>query len=334
MWPIKQKYGQKLSWADLLILTGNVALKTIGFKTFGFGGGREDTWEPDNDVYWGNEKTWLGGDVRYSKGGAARDDKDEGVLVADEEMHGEEISRTDDGRNLENPLGAVQMGLIYVNPEDPDGNPDPLKAAHDIRETFTRIAMNDEETVALIASGHTFGKTHGAGPADNVGAEPEAADLEQMGLDWHNKFGSGKGADTITSGLEVTWTATPTKWGQGFWENLFGHECELTKSPAGATQWVAKDRGDTIPHAFDVAKKQKPTMLTTDLSLRFDPEYAKISKRFWENPDQFADAFARAWFKADAPRHGSAFALSRPGSARRGTGVAGPDSEGRSSAHR
>jgi catalase-peroxidase len=297
LWPVKQKYGQSISWADLLILTGNVALETMGFKTFGFAGGREDTWEPDLDVYWGNEKTWLGGDVRYGKGGAPRDDKDEGVLVADQEMHGEEQSRTDGGRNLENPLGAVQMGLIYVNPEGPDGNPDPLAAAHDIRETFARMAMNDEETVALIAGGHTFGKTHGAGPADNVGAEPEAADLELMGFGWQNKFGSGKGADAITSGLEVTWTATPTKWGQGFWENLFGHEWELTKSPAGANQWVAKDGAETVPHAFDASKKQKPTMLTTDLSLRFDPEYAKISKRFWENPDQFADAFARAWFK-------------------------------------
>ncbi len=234
--------------------------------------------------------------MRYGKGSAPRDDKDEGVLVADEEMHCEEKSRTDGGRNLENPLGVVQMGLIYVNLEGPDGNPNPLVAAHDIRETFARMVMNDEETVALIASGHAFGKTHGGGPADNVGAEPEAADLEQMGLGWHNKFGSGKGADTITSGLEVTWTATPTKWGQGFWENLFGHEWELTKSSAGANQWVAKDGGDTIPHAFDASRKQ-PTMLTTDLSLCFDPEYAKISKRFWENPDQFADAFARAWFK-------------------------------------
>ncbi|WP_321797334.1 catalase/peroxidase HPI [Caballeronia sp. J97] len=296
LWPVKQKYGQKLSWADLMILAGNVALETMGFKTFGFAGGREDTWEPDQDVYWGNEKTWLGGDVRYGKG-AAGNDQDQGVITADEQKHGEEVSRTDDGRNLENPLGAVQMGLIYVNPEGPEGNPDPLAAAHDIRETFARMAMNDEETVALIAGGHTFGKTHGAGPADNVGPEPESADLENMGLGWKSSYGSGKGADAITSGLEVTWSATPTKWGQGFWENLFGYEWELTKSPAGANQWVAKDSTETIPHAHDASKKIKPTMLTTDLSLRFDPEYAKISKRFWENPDQFADAFARAWFK-------------------------------------
>jgi catalase-peroxidase len=296
LWPIKQKYGQKLSWGDLMILTGNVALETMGFKTFGFAGGREDTWEPDQDVYWGNEKTWLGGDVRYGKG-AAGNDEDQGVITADEQKHGQEVSRTDDGRNLENPLGAVQMGLIYVNPEGPDGNPDPLAAAHDIRETFARMAMNDEETVALIAGGHTFGKTHGAGPADNVGPEPESSDLENMGLGWKSTYGSGKGADAITSGLEVTWTTTPTKWGSGFWESLFGHEWELTKSPAGANQWVAKDSGETVPHAYDAAKKIKPTMLTTDLSLRFDPEYAKISKRFWENPDQFADAFARAWFK-------------------------------------
>ncbi|SAK52890.1 catalase/hydroperoxidase HPI(I) [Caballeronia temeraria] len=296
LWPVKQKYGQKLSWADLMILAGNVALETMGFKTFGFAGGREDVWEPDQDVYWGNEKTWLGGDVRYGKG-AAGNDEDPGVITADAQKHGEEVSRTDNGRNLENPLGAVQMGLIYVNPEGPDGNPDPLAAAHDIRETFARMAMNDEETVALIAGGHTFGKTHGAGPADNVGPEPESADLENMGFGWKNSYGSGKGADTITSGLEVTWTTTPTKWGQGFWENLFGYEWELTKSPAGANQWIAKDSTETVPHAHDASKKIKPTMLTTDLSLRFDPEYAKISKRFWENPDQFADAFARAWFK-------------------------------------
>ena len=296
LWPVKQKYGQNISWADLLILTGNVALETMGFKTFGFGGGREDTWEPDLDVYWGNEKTWLGGDVRYGKGSAGNDD-DQGVIVADEEKHGEEQSRTDSGRNLEKPLGAVQMGLIYVNPEGPDGNPDPVAAAHDIRETFARMAMNDEETVALIAGGHAFGKTHGAGPSDNVGPEPESADLENMGLGWKNSFGTGKGADTITSGLEVTWSATPTKWGVGFFENLFGYEWELTKSPAGANQWVAKDSAETIPHAHDPSKKLRPTMLTTDLSLRLDPDYEKISRRFWENPDQFADAFARAWFK-------------------------------------
>ena len=296
LWPIKQKYGQKISWADLLILTGNVALETMGFKTFGFAGGREDTWEPDQDVYWGNEKTWLGGDVRYGKGAAGEDD-DGGVIVADAEKHGEEASRTDSGRNLENPLGAVQMGLIYVNPEGPDGNPDPLAAAHDIRETFARMAMNDEETVALIAGGHTFGKTHGAGPADNVGPEPESADLENQGLGWKNSFGSGKGGDTITSGLEVTWTSTPTQWSNGFFQNLFGFEWELTKSPAGANQWVAKDTGATIPHAHDPSKKLLPTMLTTDLSLRFDPAYEKISRRFLENPEQLADAFARAWFK-------------------------------------
>jgi catalase-peroxidase len=296
LWPIKQKYGQKISWADLLILTGNVALETMGFKTFGFAGGREDTWEPDQDVYWGNEKTWLGGDVRYGKGAAGKDD-DGGVLVADEAKHGSEASRTDNGRNLENPLGAVQMGLIYVNPEGPDGNPDPLAAAHDIRETFARMAMNDEETVALIAGGHTFGKTHGAGPADNVGPEPESADLENQGLGWKNSFGTGKGGDTITSGLEVTWTSTPTQWSNGFFQNLFGHEWELTKSPAGANQWVAKGAGATIPHAHDPSKKLLPTMLTTDLSLRSDPAYEKISRRFMENPDQLADAFARAWFK-------------------------------------
>ncbi|SAL39715.1 catalase/hydroperoxidase HPI(I) [Caballeronia sordidicola] len=296
LWPIKQKYGQKISWADLLILTGNVALETMGFKTFGFAGGREDTWEPDQDVYWGNEKTWLGGDVRYGKG-AAGNNEDGGVIVADEEKHGEETSRTDNGRNLENPLGAVQMGLIYVNPEGPDGNPDPVAAAHDIRETFARMAMNDEETVALIAGGHTFGKTHGAGPAENVGPEPESADLENQGLGWKNSFGSGKGGDTITSGLEVTWSSTPTQWSNGFFENLFGHEWELTKSPAGANQWVAKGASAIIPHAHDPSKKLLPTMLTTDLSLRFDPAYEKISRHFWEHPDELADAFARAWFK-------------------------------------
>ncbi|KAI3592095.1 Catalase-peroxidase KatG [Cupriavidus sp. U2] len=296
LWPVKQKYGQKISWADLMILAGNVALETMGFKTFGFGAGREDTWEPDQDVYWGDEKTWLGGDIRYGKGAAGRQD-DGGVLVADVEKHGEEVSRTDPGRNLENPLGAVQMGLIYVNPEGPDGNPDPLAAAYDIRDTFGRMAMDDEETVALIAGGHTFGKTHGAGPASNVGPEPEAAPLELQGLGWQNKYGTGKGADTITSGLEVTWSSTPTQWGQGFWENLFNFEYELTKSPAGANQWVAKDAPETVPHAHDPSKKLKPTMLTTDLSLRFDPVYEKISRRFKDDPKAFADAFARAWFK-------------------------------------
>ncbi|AJG22716.1 Catalase [Cupriavidus basilensis] len=287
LWPIKQKYGNKISWADLLILTGNVALETMGFKTFGFAGGREDTWEPDNDVYWGNEKTWLGGDIRYGKGAAGNDGDPRGAGAGYPE----------DGRNLENPLAAVQMGLIYVNPEGPDGNPDPIAAARDIRETFRRMAMDDEETVALIAGGHTFGKTHGAGPAGNVGPEPEIADLEQQGLGWKSRFGTGKGADAITSGLEVTWTATPTTWGMGFFENLFRYDWTLTKSPAGAHQWVAKDAGETIPHAHDPSKKLRPTMLTTDLSLRFDPAYEKISRRFLENPDQFADAFARAWFK-------------------------------------
>ncbi|WP_322011143.1 catalase/peroxidase HPI [Paraburkholderia sp. J12] len=294
LWPIKQKYGQKISWADLLILTGNVALETMGFKTFGFAGGREDTWEPDLDVYWGTEKTWLGGDLRYGKGAAGAED---GVIVADEELHGTEKSRTDHGRNLENPLGAVQMGLIYVNPEGPDGNPDPVAAAHDIRDTFGRMAMNDEETVALIAGGHTFGKTHGAGPADNVGPEPESAGLENQGLGWKNSFGTGKGGDTITSGLEVTWTTTPTQWGMGFFQNLFGYEWELTKSPAGAHQWVAKNADAVVPHAHDPSKKLLPTMLTTDLSLRFDPAYEKISRHFMANPEAFADAFGRAWFK-------------------------------------
>ena len=269
LWPIKQKYGRKISWADLMILTGNVALETMGFKTFGFGGGRNDTWEPDHDVYWGAEGEWLD-DKRYT---------------------GE--------RDLENPLAAVQMGLIYVNPEGPNGNPDPIAAAHDIRETFGRMAMNDEETVALIAGGHTFGKTHGAGPADHVGAEPEAASIEEQGLGWASSYGSGKGGDTITSGLEVTWTTTPTKWSNNYFENLFGYEWELTKSPAGANQWKPKDNAGegTVPHAHDSTQTIAPSMLTTDLSLRFDPEYEKISRRFLENPDQFADAFARAWFK-------------------------------------
>ena len=295
LWPIKQKYGRKISWADLLVLTGNVALESMGFKTFGFGGGRPDVWEPDQDIYWGSEKTWLGGDIRYGKGSPGHEK--EGVLVAEPELHGSETSRTDKGRHLENPLAAVQMGLIYVNPEGPDGNPDPVAAAHDIRDTFGRMAMNDEETVALIAGGHSFGKTHGAGPADNVGPEPEAAGLEDQGLGWKSSFRTGKGADAITSGLEVTWSQTPTKWSNYFFENLFGHEWELTKSPAGANQWVAKDAEATIPHAFDPAKKQRPTMLTTDLSLRFDPVYEKISRRFLAHPEQLADAFARAWFK-------------------------------------
>jgi len=291
LWPIKQKYGRKISWADLLILTGNVALESMGFKTFGFAGGRADVWEPDEAVYWGSETTWLGGDERY-KDGSEGVPKEHGVVSSDDDADGHIHSR-----NLEKPLAAVQMGLIYVNPEGPDGNPDPIASAKDIRDTFGRMAMNDEETVALIAGGHTFGKTHGAGPSDNVGKEPEAAGLEQQGFGWKNSFGSGKGPDTITSGLEVTWTKTPTKWSNNFFENLFGFEWELSKSPAGAHQWVAKNAEAIIPDAFDSSKKHLPTMLTTDLSLRLDPEYEKISRRFLENPGQFADAFARAWFK-------------------------------------
>jgi len=267
LWPIKQKYGNQISWADLIILTGNCALESMGFKTFGFGGGRADVWEPEEDVYWGAEAEWLG-DKRYSG-----------------------------DRDLENPLGAVQMGLIYVNPQGPNGNPDPVASARDIRETFKRMAMDDEETVALIAGGHSFGKTHGAAAESHVGREPEAATMAEQGLGWANSHGSGKGADTITSGIEVTWTTTPTQWSNNYFENLFGYEWELSKSPAGAHQWVAKTDQETVPHAFDPAKKQRPTMLTTDLSLRFDPAYEKISRRFLENPDQFADAFARAWFK-------------------------------------
>jgi catalase-peroxidase len=291
LWPIKQKYGRKISWADLMILVGNVALETMGFKTLGFGGGREDVWEPDQDVYWGAELTWLAGDIRYEHGSEGVD-KDGGVLVSDDDADGDIHSR-----KLENPLGAVQMGLIYVNPEGPDGNPDPIKAAYDIRDTFGRMAMNDEETVALIAGGHTFGKTHGAAESSHVGDEPEAAGLAAQGFGWHNSYGTGKGADTITSGLEVTWTNTPTKWDNNFFETLFGFEWELSKSPAGAQQWVAKDADASVPDAYDPSKKHVPTMLTTDLALRLDPEYEKISRRFLENPDQFADAFARAWFK-------------------------------------
>ncbi|MET9318127.1 catalase/peroxidase HPI [Kribbella sp. NPDC003505] len=266
LWPVKKKYGQKISWADLMILTGNVALETMGFKTFGFAGGREDVWEPETDVYWGPETSWL----------------------ADERYSGD--------RDLERPLGAVQMGLIYVNPEGPNGNPDPVAAARDIRETFGRMAMNDEETVALIAGGHTFGKTHGAGPAENVGAEPEGAPIEAQGLGWKSTYNSGKGKDAITSGLEVTWTSKPTQWSNDFFEILFGYEWELSKSPAGANQWVAKNAEAIIPDAYDGPKKL-PTMLTTDLSLRFDPIYEPISRRFKDNPDEFADAFARAWYK-------------------------------------
>jgi catalase-peroxidase len=267
LWPIKQKYGRKISWADLMILAGNVALESMGFKTFGFGGGRADVWEPEEDIYWGSEGKWL----------------------ADERYSGD--------RDLENPLAAVQMGLIYVNPEGPNGKPDPLAAARDIRETFARMAMDDEETVALIAGGHTFGKTHGAGDATLVGPEPEGASIEEQGLGWKSKFGTGKGSDAIGSGLEVIWTTTPTKWSNNFFSNLFNYEWELTKSPAGAYQWKAKRAAATIPDAHDPSKGHVPTMLTTDLSLRFDPIYAKISRRFYENPDQFADAFARAWFK-------------------------------------
>lgn len=291
LWPIKQKYGQKISWADLMILTGNVALESMDFKTFGFAGGRADVWEPDEDVYWGSESTWLGGDLRYAHGSEGVE-KEHGVVSSDDNADGNIHSR-----NLEKPLAAVQMGLIYVNPEGPDGNPDPVAAAKDIRDTFGRMAMDDEETVALIAGGHSFGKTHGAAPATHVGKEPEAADLEMQGLGWKNSYGSGKGADAITSGLEVIWTKTPTKWSNNFFENLFGFEWQLTKSPAGANQWVAKDAGDIIPDAFDSSKKHAPTMLTTDISLKVDPVYEKISRRFLENPDEFADAFSRAWFK-------------------------------------
>jgi catalase-peroxidase len=290
LWPIKQKYGKKISWADLMILAGNVALDSMGFKTFGFGGGRPDTWEAQEDVYWGSETTWLGNEARYDKGVkgvAAR-----GVVSSDEDADGKIHSR-----ELEEPLGAAHMGLIYVNPEGPDGNPDPIASARDIRETFGRMAMNDEETVALIAGGHSFGKTHGAASSKHVASEPEAAGIESQGFGWHNSFGTGKGADTITSGLEVTWTTTPTQWSNNYFENLFNFEWELTKSPGGAHQWVAKDADDIIPHAHDASKKLKPTMLTTDIALKLDPAYEKISRHFLENPDAFADAFARAWFK-------------------------------------
>ena len=291
LWPIKQKYGRKISWADLMILTGNVALESMGFKTFGFAGGREDAWEADESVYWGAETTWLGGDLRYAHGSHGVEES-HGVLVSDDDANGDMHSR-----NLEKPLGAVQMGLIYVNPEGPDGNPDPAAAAKDIRDTFGRMAMNDEETVALIAGGHSFGKTHGAAPADNVDKEPEASGIEMQGFGWSNRYGSGRGADAITSGLEVTWTTTPTQWSNNFFENLFGFEWQLSKSPAGAHQWVAKDAEAIIPDAYDSSKKHLPTMLTTDLALRVNPDYEKISRRFLENPDEFADVFARAWFK-------------------------------------
>ena len=269
LWPIKQKYGKKISWADLMILTGNVALESMGFKTFGFAGGREDVWEPEEDAYWGSETEWLEDDKRYD----------------------------DEKKDLDNPLAAVQMGLIYVNPEGPGGNPDPIAAAKDIRETFARMAMDDEETVALIAGGHTFGKCHGADDASHVGPEPEAADIEEQGLGWKSSFGSGKGKDTISSGIEVIWTQTPAKWSYYFFNNLFKYDWELTKSPAGANMWVAKNADEEMPDAHDSSKKHRPTMLTTDLSLRFDPKYEKISRRFYEHPLEFADAFARAWFK-------------------------------------
>ncbi|MGO1205707.1 MAG: catalase/peroxidase HPI [Pseudomonas putida] len=300
LWPIKQKYGNKISWADLIVLTGNVALESMGFKTFGFSGGRADVWEPDEDVYWGSEKVWLGGDTRYGKEQVKAQPPGQGDLVAEPAKHGEEQNRDLSAeRNLENPLAAVQMGLIYVNPEGPEGNPDPVASGKDIRETFGRMAMNDEETVALIAGGHAFGKTHGAGPADNVGPEPEAAGLELQGLGWPNKFGTGKGGDTITSGLEVTWTSTPTKWSNEYLNNLFNFEWELTKSPAGAHQWRPKEGkgAGTVPDAHDPGKKHAPSMLTSDLALRFDPLYEPIARRFKDNPDQLADAFARAWYK-------------------------------------
>lgn len=290
LWPIKKKYGRKISWADLMILAGNVALESMGFKTLGFAGGRADVWEPNQDVYWGSEKTWLGGDIRYAKGSEGVEG--EGVLVSDDDADGQKHTR-----DLENPLAAVQMGLIYVNPEGPDGNPDPLASAKDIRETFARMAMNDEETLALIAGGHTFGKTHGAASTHHVGPDPEASDLEMQGLGWANSFGTGKGADTITSGLEVTWTSKPTEWSNLFLSYLYGFEWELTKSPAGAHQWVAKNVGEIIPDAHNPNKKHRPTMLTSDLALRFDPEYEKIGRRFLENPEEFEKAFRNAWFK-------------------------------------
>jgi len=300
LWPIKQKYGNKISWADLIVLTGNVALESMGFKTFGFSGGRADVWEPDEDVYWGSEKVWLGGDTRYGKEQVKAQPPGQGDLVAEPAKHGEEQNRDLSAeRNLENPLAAVQMGLIYVNPEGPEGNPDPVASGKDIRETFGRMAMNDEETVALIAGGHAFGKTHGAGPADNVGAEPEAAGLELQGLGWPNKFGTGKGGDTITSGLEVTWTSTPTRWSNEYLNNLFNFEWELTKSPAGAHQWRPQEGkgAGTVPDAHDPSKTHAPSMLTSDLALRFDPLYEPIARRFKDNPEQLADAFARAWYK-------------------------------------
>jgi catalase-peroxidase len=293
LWPIKQKYGNKISWADLYLLTGNVALESMGFKPFGFAGGRPDTWEADESVYWGGETTWLGNEVRYDNGKEGV--KGHGVVDGDESH--KEPHKDIHGRDLEKPLAAAHMGLIYVNPEGPDGVPDPKASARDIRTTFGRMAMNDEETVALIVGGHSFGKTHGAGPSDNVGKEPEAAELEQQGFGWANKYKSGKGPDTITSGLEVIWTKTPTKWSNNYLEYLFKYEWELTKSPAGANQWEAKNAEAFIPDAYDSSKKHKPRMLTSDLALREDPAYEKISRRFLENPKQLEDAFGRAWFK-------------------------------------
>ena len=306
LWPIKQKYGRKISWADLMILAGNVALESMGFKTFGFGGGREDVWEPEEDIYWGPEGKWL----------------------ADERYSGD--------RDLQNPLGAVQMGLIYVNPEGPNGNPDPLAAARDIRETFARMAMNDEETVALIAGGHTFGKTHGAGDATLVGPEPEAASIEEQGLGWKSKFGTGKGGDTITSGLEVIWTTTPTKWSNNFFWNLFGYEWELTKSPAGAHQWKPKHGAGagTVPDAHDPSKRHAPSMLTTDLALRFDPAYEKISRRFLRESGSVCRRICPGVVQADAPRHGPDRALSRPARSEGAAAVARPDPRRGSSADR
>jgi catalase-peroxidase len=292
LWPIKQKYGNKISWADLFLLTGNVAIESMGLPTFGFAGGRPDTWEADESVYWGGETTWLGNDVRYADGNEGL--AEHGVVDGDQSKkeHSDIHSR-----DLENPLAAAHMGLIYVNPEGPDGIPDPVASARDIRTTFGRMAMDDEETLALIAGGHSFGKTHGAGPADNLGKEPQAADIESQGLGWRNEYGSGKGPDTITSGLEVIWTSTPTKWSNSYLEYLFKYDWELTKSPAGAHQWVAKTAESIIPDAYDPSKKHLPTMLTSDLAMRFDPAYEKIARRFLEHPEQLADAFTRAWFK-------------------------------------
>ena len=326
LWPIKQKYGRKISWADLMILAGNVALETMGFKTFGFAGGREDTWEPDRDVYWGRETTWLGGDIRYAKGSPGVKEN-HAVLVSDDDADGDIHSR-----DLENPLAAVQMGLIYVNPEGPDGNPDPAAAAIDIRETFKRMAMNDEETVALIAGGHSFGKTHGAAPATNVGPEPEGAGLEAQGLGWKNSFGTGKGGDAITSGLEVTWTSTPTQWGNGYFKNLFGYEWELTKSPGGAHQWQPKNGAGngTVPHAHDPSKRIAPSMLDDRLVAAGRPGLRKDLAAFHGESGSVGRRVCARLVQADAPRHGSACALSRAGGSGGRTPLAGSDSRSRS----